>query len=350
MTVLRFPNPGSDINKFVTTFETIFEKLRGRTDFGHYDMGNVLATTGLVSSQGAIGEEALRRSTREDTTRDPIYNQVKMYSELYRMLGWLRPGSDRTHFVFSDLSGYIKSPMSGIEELITECIFNIVFPNPNVETRTGNNIRPFLFLLNIIEGLGGIIYRDEIILSTLACENDRLEYSLETQISKIIEIRRDYDKLKSELRSAAEDKQVNTVQNYTRFPIGIIRDMGWVEEVRNREIYNKSLKMLKITSKGEKICSKYNGLYDIRYQDLNKFSLDEKAFFGALSYYIKIQRSGYEMSDIDRDHIETLSDLSTRVMEGLNITDVDKILFCPYQQLYDLEVNRMEYLDTELWG
>jgi len=33
MGVLRFPNPGSDLNRFLQTFSIIYKELKGRTNF-----------------------------------------------------------------------------------------------------------------------------------------------------------------------------------------------------------------------------------------------------------------------------------------------------------------------------
>jgi hypothetical protein len=88
--LLRFPNPGSDIPSFILTFQVLYEHLGEQAVVTRDDMSAAMVKQNRASSCGFMGEEALKRSTREDRCRDPMYNQSKMYSELYRMLGWFR--------------------------------------------------------------------------------------------------------------------------------------------------------------------------------------------------------------------------------------------------------------------
>ena len=101
MGVFRFSNAVSDIRKFIETYKVIYGELKETKNFTHDDATNTLIQHGLVSSSGAIGDEAINRSRRDDRSRDPLYNQLKMYSEIYRMLGWYHPGTKRTTFKIS---------------------------------------------------------------------------------------------------------------------------------------------------------------------------------------------------------------------------------------------------------
>src|SRR5438270_9172518 len=88
--MLRFPNPGSTINNFVAVYTAAFERLHGKV----VDLDDIVAATvsaNLATSSGYMGAEAIARSTREDRSRDPLYNQLKMYAELFRAHGWLHP-------------------------------------------------------------------------------------------------------------------------------------------------------------------------------------------------------------------------------------------------------------------
>ena len=89
--MIRFPNPGSDINSLIRIFYEVFEALNSQDFFSLDDMSLTLIKRDLATSCGYIGEEALLLSTRPDRSRDPLYNQSKMYSELFKMLGWIHP-------------------------------------------------------------------------------------------------------------------------------------------------------------------------------------------------------------------------------------------------------------------
>ncbi|MES2143060.1 MAG: hypothetical protein V4516_01585 [Pseudomonadota bacterium] len=60
-----------------------------------WDMPRGLQNPLLRDPLSYMGEEAVARSTRADRSRDPLYNQLKMYAELFRTLGWLHPCPQR---------------------------------------------------------------------------------------------------------------------------------------------------------------------------------------------------------------------------------------------------------------
>ena len=105
--MLRIPNPGSDLDSFVAIFKDLYDILGEMDDISLDDMTQALISRNQVTSQGAAGEEALRRSTRADRSRDPLYNQLKMYAECYRMLGWIHPNSKKLLFNFT-LLGQVR--------------------------------------------------------------------------------------------------------------------------------------------------------------------------------------------------------------------------------------------------
>jgi hypothetical protein len=88
--MLRFPNPGSTIANFVAVYAAAFKALNGHV-VGLDDLVRAVVDANLATSSGYVGDEAVNRSTREDRSRDPLYNQMKMYAELFRTMGWLHP-------------------------------------------------------------------------------------------------------------------------------------------------------------------------------------------------------------------------------------------------------------------
>jgi hypothetical protein len=79
--VLRFPNPGSTIENFVSVYRSAFERLQGRA-VNLDDIVAAVVAANMATSSGYMGDEAVARSTRADRSRDPLYNQMKMYAEL----------------------------------------------------------------------------------------------------------------------------------------------------------------------------------------------------------------------------------------------------------------------------
>src|SRR5688572_25968810 len=107
--MIRLANPGSDISGFTRVFQALVDALEARQPFSLDDVSAALVERGLATSSGFMGPEALTRSTREDRSRDPLYNQSKMYSELFRLLGWIHPIEEsRLTFRFTWLGLHVR--------------------------------------------------------------------------------------------------------------------------------------------------------------------------------------------------------------------------------------------------
>ena len=194
MAVLRLPNPGSNLDRFVSTFALIAQEAQGKS-FDLDDMTSVMTKHFQASSMGAHGEEAVRLSTRDDRTRDPLFNQSKMYSELYRMLGWIR-SSAKSHSTFSVTSlgstvmHYHFAGGSETKGLVGESFISAVFPNPSTVNVGIVNHRPFAQLLKLACLLKGEITRDEIIIGVLSVTDDLLPDVIEKNAQIILQLRK----------------------------------------------------------------------------------------------------------------------------------------------------------------
>ncbi len=348
--VLRFPNAVSDIGKFIETFRLLYSHLNEKDYFTHDDATEVLVNNGLASSSGAIGVEALRRSTREDRSRDPLYNQHKMYSEVYRMLGWYQPGTQRTNFKFTELSPYIYEGSEIIKNnIFLECLIGIAFPNSLVENRGGNSIRPFSFLIQLMKSIGGSILRDEIILFVLALENDRNEKCIEIQSKKILSIRNDgFEQLQLNLQKLAitNNTQVNTLQNYTRFVLGALSYTGIAKSIRSSDLYGKSIVTYELTETGYEIANRLNAQKDIRHSDIENFTLELRSNFVLLMHYTFLERIGLPIDNL----INSINELEERCSELYNdqkVKDRYHVLFSPIQQANIEEINTANEIDSQ---
>ena len=124
----RIPNPVSDLNIFVRVFIDLHTILKDHTEFGLDEISQSMIARNNVTSQGAIGDEALRRSTRDDRSRDPIYNQSKMYAELFRTLGWMQSTTSKLKYTFSLLGDHLAFAHNPAT-LLRECLLGIAYPN-----------------------------------------------------------------------------------------------------------------------------------------------------------------------------------------------------------------------------
>lgn len=317
-------------------------------NFGHDDIVRVLIEQGQVSSCGTVGDEALSRSTRDDRSRDPLFNQAKMYSELYRMLGWMHPGSDSGHFVFSEIASYVAGERID-SPLILESVYSIVFPNPHVENRGGHTIRPFSQILKMMRLLGGQICRDELIISVLAMTNDREDDVSLTQAEAISRIRGKRQRLVDALSRVAGSLQENTLKNYTRFPLGILKSTNWAESVNQKGIYERPIKVYRLTPAGEKIADLLHTKVDVRHSDLANFSESERAAFVLISQYEQLGRGGFDLEPVKEIYLDLLK-MCRPILLKFNQHSLDNILYSPFQQASPIDLHLAKKLDESFGG
>jgi hypothetical protein len=305
--------------------------------FNHDDAAEFLALNGLASSQGAIGHVALARSRRPDRSRDPLYNQHKMYSEMYRMLGWYEPNTCQTQFKMTEYGEYIFESRGDEEKrLFALNTLHIVSPNQLTEVKGQNVLRPFPMILRLALRLNGYICRDEIILGVLACSNDREEGIIDKVAQKIKSIRtKGKNALDQEIQYL---NQINgystpaTSQNYTRFPIAAMKWNGWADGVSVKNIYpNNTMTFLKLTDIGIELAKNLENSIDIRYEDISTFSVKEQASFVVWSNLHQLERIGYDLSHYLKVK-ENMKENAVKIFSKYNIDDNTNLLFFGYQE------------------
>ena len=120
--MLRFPNPGSTIENFVNVYGAAYQRLNGRV----VDLDDIIAAAvaaNRATSSGYVGSEAIVRSKRADRALDPLFNQLKMYAELFRTLGWLHPTPESTlNFTFTLLGEQVVAASRNYGPLLEECV------------------------------------------------------------------------------------------------------------------------------------------------------------------------------------------------------------------------------------
>ena len=339
--IFRFSNPASEISKLIQTYRSIYEHFSPLTQQGHYfnhkEASEYMAKSGLASSQGAIGEAAVRRSRRSDTSRDPLYNQHKMYSEIFRMLGWYEPGSKRTNFNLPEYGYYIaSSPSDTASKLLSINLLHIVSPNPLISVRGGNVLRPFPLILKLMEELDGRLSRDEMILTVLACKNDKVAGYEKSAAKRVRNLRaQSPEALKKAIDSLKVSAQINSddvLPNYTRFPIAALKWTEWAEKKSIKDYYGgKALPFWEITNKGLDTLEYVKNAIDIRFQDLIDYDYDEQAAFCIWSNIYHLSKAGYDTSSMS-DSIKKLKKISSNIFNDFGIEDDSNLLFFGYQE------------------
>jgi hypothetical protein len=339
----------------IHNFRLIFEAAeRDQVELFDLDfMTAVLTNNYQASSRGAVGAVARERSADSDRSRDPLYNQLKMYSEVYRMLGWLRPGGKRLEFTTSILGAQVADDFSKHPDLlfglVRQCLLAVCFPNPATDNVGVVSQRPFNWLIRLTAALGGHITRHEIILGLLAVVDDRSPNSFTDSVTRIKNIRGGsravLDKAVSDYAGSVH-VQVNTLENYTRLPVGVLKstDIGWAVSGRVTGLYSRPTEALSLTSLGFSDAAWASDAIDIRERYLDSFSLDERAHFANYAFYAMLLRSGLRNPDIEK-HLTQSQRYCATILEHFEIKSPEQLLYSPIQQASDHLLSRAEAIE-----
>ena len=354
MAVLRLPNPGSDLDRFVSTFALIAREAES-SPFDLDFITGVMTKHFQASSMGAHGEEAVRLSTRDDRTRDPLFNQSKMYSELYRMIGWIRSAQD-SHSTFTitplgvTVMHYHFSAGSETKGLVAESFISAVFPNPSTTNVGISNHRPFAQLLKLAYFLGGEITRDEMIIGVLSVVDDLKTNIIEQNIETILKLRKKTKNAATELVENIARKnglQVNTLENYTRLPVAILGSefLGWGQGVYSNSTYagREKIKVIKLTEIGLDKAKSIAVSTDLRITSLNKVPQDDRAWLAQYGYYAMAFRAGIADQEI-LNMIEVSGSKIRNLLKSLKISSPELLIYNPSLQEKDEILSRASEL------
>lgn len=335
MAIFRFSNAVSDAKKIISTYKTIYKELSDYDSFNLDDARDALVKNSLASSSGAIGDEAIRRSVRKDRSRDPLYNQAKMYGEMFRMLGWWKPESSRLSFKFTEIAPYIFEAGEILEKKIFQFnLFSITSPSPLVEIKGGNVLRPLPMILKLASLLDGYISRNEIILAVLTCSNDKAHNAIDKAIELIIEVRKSGN-INTELENLSnkEKIQITTLENYTRFPLGALKYCSWaIPKSIKVDGSSKPINVYKITEHGVSYLNIFEKKYDLRYEEISEFDIEIRASFACLMFYRNLEFLEYEIDTETNDLINSLEKKCIPIYRKIKVSYSKEIFYSSVQQ------------------
>jgi hypothetical protein len=334
--MLRFPNPGSTISNFVAVYTAAFERYHGRVLSLDDSVGATVGAN-LATSSGYMGSEAIARSTREDRTRDPLYNQLKMYAELYRALGWWhRTEKSAASYTFTLLGRQLVAAGRDYLPLLGECALGISYPSYVLHVQGKHNLRPIAFVLRTMLACGDALAKNEMILAPLSAATDRSPKAVEEMAEIVQGLRESPEVVQTEIERLAKERsvQVNTLHNYTRFPIGVMRDCKWTEKarLRFRKDKNKSFEVHKLTEYGKQIAMFASSAADIRIDQIDVLPFEQKASISIHAHYRMLERAGFDIESVSRRLAIHEEDLG-RGLDQLGIDRSRPLLFSPYQAL-----------------
>lgn len=335
--MLRFPNPGSDIDSFIRIYQELFEALREQATFDLDDMSKVLVERNLATSSGYMGEEALRRSYNEDRSRDRLYNQSKMYSELYKVLGWFQPTpSSALRFQFTYLGAHVAAAKRDPAAIFKESILGIAYPTPILDVKGKHILRPFATILRTMAELDGLLCRDEMIVGPLCLENDRDKSKFDAMISELKSLRKAKSRLEAKIASVSGERGISTttMENYTRFPLAVMTWTRWARKERRRDYYGIPTPFLVLTEEGRRELQRVNSSRDIRAADIQATDSRTRAAIARIAFYQMLDNAGFDTAAVQA---QIASDLAQAV-SFLGDTPTP-ILFSPFQELAPDYVN-----------
>ncbi len=332
--MLRFPNPGSTIGNFIAVYRAAFKEYRGSI-VTLDDIVSAVVKANLATSSGYMGDEAIARSTRTDRSRDSLYNQLKMYAEIFRSMGWLHPTEERSlNYTFTLLGEQLVAAESHWLALFQECVLGIVYPTRILEIKGEYRQRPFVFILRAMRRLQNVISRDEMILGPLSANSDIASSDIESVVNKIILLRRSPNHIKSALQSLSLERkiQINTLRNYTRWPIAVLRDSGWTENIKVKFDDGSVYSALKLSASGLALAEAIESCSDIRLQHLDRLSRDQKKAICIQAHYSMLERSGFDLTPVRQILAEQELNLSL-ALKHLGVAPQNRLLCSPFQTL-----------------
>lgn len=327
--MIRFPNPGSDISQLINIFKLLYANLSNAEHFNLNNMADIMAAENVASSSGYIGAQALEKSyEHKDFSRNPLYNQAKMYAEVYRFMGWIVSNENSAlqfHFTFLGVHIATAGVYSG--KLFEQCLLGITYPNQILDVKFNDRNKPFVSIMKAVSKLDGEICRDEILIGPMNLNNGYDASELLKLSEKIIEIRasKDYSNLQSELQnlSTVLGINLNTMKNYTRFVISSLVFSGWLTK-EDSNVYGIKKGFLKITKKGLNLVNQLEKSESIDGNELHKQSADVVKSISKLGFIQMLERAGFVVE-------EELSSMDIEIQTALDLYGKKDIFFSPYQ-------------------
>lgn len=348
--MLRFPNPGSTISNLVAVYSAAFRRFQDKT----VDLDDMVAATvdaNLATSSGYVGKEAIARSTRADRSRDGLYNQLKMYAELYRSLGWLHPTENASlKYTFTLLGHQIVASGDHYLSLLGESAVGICYPSHVLSIKGDFSIRPFSLILQTMLSCDGALSRDEMIIGPLCTVNDRNKNCVSEIVSKVLKARTNVNAIRYLLADVSKSRgiQLNTLRNYTRFPIAVMRDCGWTEKARFKFSKDKqSFEVHRLTSIGKELANRLISSTDVRISQLEILTASQREALSLHAHYQMLGRAGFDLSSVENKLTRFRSSFQT-ALNLLGGNHEKPLLFSPFQSLSVSEVTNIFHIAPTL--
>ena len=332
--MIRFRNPACDLHGMIKIFSAVYEYLKDQETFGIDDMTQAIVGANLMSSSGYTGKKALELGANTDRRLDKTYNNSKMFSEWFRLLGWIASvSSSALEFRFTYLGIHVAAAKKNSTALLEECLLGINNPNMVLHVKYTEPVRFFRCLLRTMLRMDGKLCRDEMILGPM-CADDRREETLSTMIDMLKTIRGNRTALDTAFQTLCETLHMkeSSVRNCTRFPISALRYCGWAEEYQDHTTYSSSMKFFVLTEYGRKKAKELEQISDLRLSDFILQGPEQQEALIRQGFYQMMARAGFDTAAYDNT-AEQDRLLCASVLSG------GPLYFSPYQTIDTQQVD-----------
>ena len=328
--MIRFRNPGTQYSTHLQIIKQLYKQVGGQAFFSLNDMSVAIAQAKLMTAYGYSGDEALKLSKTEQESMNSTLMNVKMYAELFRMLGWIAPYRENSSYplVFTYLGVHVATSKYSSRNLYEQSVLGINNPTQfNDNMHYHEHTRFFKCALRTFIDLDGLMYKHELCLGPMSL-NDTDESAYHKMIDFIKSLRGDFNRLKSAFSDLANRLNMGTtsVDNSTRTPIGLMKNCGWIESITDDSLYGVSKSCLRITQRGINVYNSIKGMCDLRLEQYESRTELEKKALVRLGAYSMLKRSGYDLSVVELQ-MQKDRDTCAEILRG------KELLFSPFSTL-----------------
>lgn len=324
--MIRFRNPGTQYATHIHIIKQLYSRVGAQAFFTLEDMAIAITQAKLMTAYGYSGDEAIKLSKTEQESMNSTLMNVKMYAELFRMLGWIAPYNENSSYplVFTYIGIHIALSENDCHELYEQSVLGINNPTQfNDNMRYNEQTRFFKCALRTLIDLDGIMYKHELCLGPMNID-DEDENAYQNMLRCIRALRGNQKRLKDAFADLAASLNMGTtsVDNSTRTPVGLMKNCGWVESVDSKTLYGRSMTCIRITPHGREIYETLRNMYDLRLEEYENYEPAVQDALIRLGTYSMLERSGYDVSEV-----QEIMQADRKICAG--ILDGKELLFSP---------------------
>ncbi len=324
--MIRFRNPGTQYATHIHIIKQLYSRVGAQAFFTLEDMAIAITQAKLMTAYGYSGDEAIKLSKTEQESMNSTLMNVKMYAELFRMLGWIAPYNENSSYplVFTYIGIHIALSENDCHKLYEQSVLGINNPTQfNDNMRYNEQTRFFKCALRTLIDLDGIMYKHELCLGPMSID-DEDENAYQNMLRRIRALRGNQERLKDAFAALAASLNMSTtsVDNSTRTPVGLMKNCGWVESVDSKTLYGRYMTCIRITPHGREMYETLRNTYDLRLEEYENYEPAVQEALIRLGTYSMLERSGYDVSEV-----QEIMQADRKICAG--ILDGKELLFSP---------------------